>query len=251
VPVPTYSQSRRLDHGSGITVLVSGQCGVDDAGRVVDEDDLVAQARCSVQRIERELAAHGLSGADVVSVQVHLTDIGVLDEVERARAHWGGTPPASTAVQVAALAHPGAGVEISATAHRSAGPPVYEISKEFAFCASHQLHGMPEGHPCGRLHGHNYRVQAVLGSDELDEHGFVSDYGELAPLRKHIDATYDHRHLNEVLDHPQPSAERLAEHVYRWGRDHLPTPLAARLVAVGVSETPATWAYFRPRRVGA
>ena len=52
------------------------------------------------------------------------------------------------------------------------------ISKEFHFSASHQLHGLKEGHPCGRFHGHNYIVKIFL-SGEPNKDGFVQDYGEL------------------------------------------------------------------------
>ncbi|MFI6697695.1 6-pyruvoyl trahydropterin synthase family protein [Streptomyces sp. NPDC050509] len=51
------------------------------------------------------------------------------------------------------------------------------ISKEFHFSASHQLDGLPEDHPCGRLHGHNYVVALELSAptDGLDTTGFVRD----------------------------------------------------------------------------
>ena len=39
---------------------------------------------------------------------------------------------------------------------------MFSISKQFHFCASHIIEGVPEGHPCGRLHGHNYVVELVL-----------------------------------------------------------------------------------------
>ena len=45
------------------------------------------------------------------------------------------------------------------------------ISKEFHFSASHQLFGLKEGHPCGRLHGHNYIVKIFL-SGEPNKDGF-------------------------------------------------------------------------------
>jgi 6-pyruvoyltetrahydropterin/6-carboxytetrahydropterin synthase len=50
---------------------------------------------------------------------------------------------------------------------------VYRIAKTFHFSASHVIEGLPESHPCGRLHGHNYEVTLVLESDRLDRVGFV------------------------------------------------------------------------------
>lgn len=115
---------------------------------------------------------------------------------------------------------------------------MYCISKLFSFSASHQLHGLPDGHPCARLHGHNYQVELVLSKSVLDERGFVVDYGDLKPFGQYLDETLDHRHLNDVLE--QPTAENLARHLYEvawslWHDVHL---------CVRVSETPKTWASY-------
>lgn len=118
---------------------------------------------------------------------------------------------------------------------------MYRITKEFHFSASHQLFGLPEGHQCGRLHGHNYIVVIELASEGLDAHGFVRDYHELAPLKRYIDDELDHRHLNDVLGDDCVTSERLAKHLYDW--------CAARwseTTAVKISETPKTWAEYRP-----
>ncbi len=118
---------------------------------------------------------------------------------------------------------------------------MYRITKEFHFSASHQLFGLPDDHQCARLHGHNYVVVVELASDRLNQHGFVRDYLELAPLKRYIDDELDHRHLNDVLGDDCVTAERMAKHLYDW--------CAARWVetaAVKVSETPKTWAEYRP-----
>lgn len=116
----------------------------------------------------------------------------------------------------------------------------YRISKSFDFSASHQLGGLPDGHQCGRLHGHNYRVELELASATLVPPGFVVDYGDLAPFKAYLDTELDHRHLNDVLGN-EPTAEHLAEHLYnraqRWG-----WPVSA----VRVYETPKTCAEYRP-----
>lgn len=118
---------------------------------------------------------------------------------------------------------------------------MYRITKEFHFSASHQLFGLPEGHQCGRLHGHNYIVVVELASEDLDAHGFVRDYHELAPLKRYIDDELDHRHLNDVLGDDCVTSERLAKHFYDWCVARWP-----ETTAVKVSETPKTWAEYRP-----
>ncbi|MFE2179373.1 6-pyruvoyl tetrahydropterin synthase family protein [Streptomyces sp. NPDC059455] len=115
------------------------------------------------------------------------------------------------------------------------------ISKEFHFSASHRLDGLDAGHPCARLHGHNYVVtlELVAGSNGLNGVGFVRDYGDLAEFSQWLDSELDHRHLNDVVD-INPSAENISRWIFeRW------SPRYPELHAVRVSETPKTWAEYR------
>lgn len=115
---------------------------------------------------------------------------------------------------------------------------MYTISKQFTFSASHQLEGLAENHPCSRLHGHNYIVEVILRSQELDETGFVVDYNKLYPLSDFIVNTLDHQHLNDIFPF-QTSAENIARYLYHWAKKHWP-----EITAVKVSETPKTWATY-------
>lgn len=116
---------------------------------------------------------------------------------------------------------------------------MYTISKQFEFSASHRLSQLPDSHPCARLHGHNYTVWIEL-TGELDERGFVVDYGDLASLKQMIDSTLDHRHLNDVLP-CYPTAENIAKWLYDWAKKQWP-----QVTAIRVSETEKTWAEYRP-----
>lgn len=116
---------------------------------------------------------------------------------------------------------------------------MFRIWKEFHFSASHILMGLPDGHPCGRLHGHNYRVQVELESKELTDEGFVRDYGELRFFKEWIDEKWDHRHLNEFMNE-NPTAEHMARKMFYY----IQPRVVCRLRAVRVSETPKTWAEF-------
>lgn len=117
----------------------------------------------------------------------------------------------------------------------------YTISKEFTFSASHTLRGLPEGHQCARIHGHNYVVRVEVTGD-LDEVGFVVDYATLGGLGVVIDDRLDHRHLNDVLD-INPTAELLSRHLTETAREVLDLPIGTT-VQVWVSETPRTWAVW-------
>lgn len=114
---------------------------------------------------------------------------------------------------------------------------MYTIRKQFEFSAAHQLHGLPPDHQCARKHGHNYCVEVVLAAEQLDQTGFVVDYGELKPLREHLDLYYEHRDLNDLYE--QPSAELIAKELYNWCKAHW-----SQTIAVRVSETPKTWAEY-------
>jgi 6-pyruvoyltetrahydropterin/6-carboxytetrahydropterin synthase len=118
---------------------------------------------------------------------------------------------------------------------------MYTIAKSFTFSASHIIGGLPPEHPCGRMHGHNYEVEVILQSTELDVVGFVRDYHELSALKKFIDSTLDHNHLNEVLGHDRTTAEALSKWLYDWCKLQWP-----EVTAVRVCETPRTWAEYRP-----
>jgi 6-pyruvoyltetrahydropterin/6-carboxytetrahydropterin synthase len=117
---------------------------------------------------------------------------------------------------------------------------MFIIRKEFAFSASHQLQGLPEEHPCSRLHGHNYVITVELRSDTLNDVGFVRDYRALEPIKKWIDETLDHQHLNDVFENElNPTAECMASFFY-----YLFVKWVPELHAVEVSETPKTTARY-------
>lgn len=119
----------------------------------------------------------------------------------------------------------------------------YTISKEIHFSASHQLTGLPQDHPCSRLHGHNYIYRIELTAPTVNTTGFVLDYRALEPIKKWVDDTLDHHHLNDIFD-VNPTAENQARYMVGLVHELVELPSHTR-VAVSVSETPKTWATFR------
>jgi len=115
---------------------------------------------------------------------------------------------------------------------------MYKISKQFSFSASHILEGLPQEHPCSRLHGHNYVITVHLKAEKLNSVGFVRDYRDLDNVKKYIDDTLDHRHLNDILPF-NPTAENIARYLYDIFLKDIP-----ELYAVEVSETPKTTAIY-------
>lgn len=115
----------------------------------------------------------------------------------------------------------------------------YTISKDFEFSASHVLSGLPEGHPCGRVHGHNFVVRVVLEAEKLNEVGFVLDYRDMSALKEYVDGVLDHRHLNDIVEF-NPTSENMCRHLFYWCKDLRGWPIKR----LGWSETPKTWAYY-------
>jgi reactive intermediate/imine deaminase len=112
-PISHYTDAVR----AGDLLFVSGVVPVDEEGEVVGGDDVAAQARQVFANMARVLEAAGAAFADVVKVTVFLTDVGDRPLINPVRQEvFGETRPASTLVEVAGLAIPGAKIEVEAVA---------------------------------------------------------------------------------------------------------------------------------------
>ena len=106
--------------GPGRWVHVSGQIPSAAAGAILDGAP-EEQVSAAFDNLERALGRAGAALADVVKTTLFLTDLAWLPIVERVRAtRVGDPPPASSAVQVAAL-YGGARIEVEAVAFVAAG----------------------------------------------------------------------------------------------------------------------------------
>ena len=95
---------------------------------------------------------------------------------------------------------------------------------------AHRQHGH-KGH-CKNVHGHNWAFTFEFGCEELDENGFIYDFGKLKFIRDWLDDNFDHAFVynqsdtdarSMILDYPQLfkpyqvkscSTEGLAHHLY-------------------------------------
>jgi reactive intermediate/imine deaminase len=112
-PISHYTDAVRV----GELLFVSGVVPVDGDGRLVGGDDVVEQSRHVFANLGAVLAAAGATFADVAKVTVYLTDIDDRARINPVRQEiFGDTRPASTLVEVSALAVPGAKLEIEAVA---------------------------------------------------------------------------------------------------------------------------------------
>jgi 2-iminobutanoate/2-iminopropanoate deaminase len=98
-------------------LFVAGLLPVGGDGALVGGDDVVAQAEQVIGDLDAVLAAGGCTFADVTKVSVYLTDVGDRAAINPVRQRaFGNARPASTLVEVSALAIPGARIEIDAIA---------------------------------------------------------------------------------------------------------------------------------------
>jgi reactive intermediate/imine deaminase len=111
-----FSQGWKID-GSQTLIFVSGQAPVSAEGQLVGEGDFEAQAEQVFQNLGAVLEEAGASFADVVKLTVFLTDISRLRPYMQIKSRFiDGRQPASTALEVSALALPGMMIEVEAIA---------------------------------------------------------------------------------------------------------------------------------------
>lgn len=120
---------------------------------------------------------------------------------------------------------------------------MYEIDIERAFSAAHCLKGYKGD--CSSLHGHNWTVQVVVQSEELDELGIAVDFRKLKSELDNFLDELDHKNLSdlEYFSKFNPTSERIAKLVF----DKLSEKINAEgitVVRVRVCESPSSGATY-------
>ena len=111
-PGGNYSQGILIDG----TLYISGQGGEDAAGKIPSDFD--SEVKQCLDNIGVVLKAAGMSPADVVSIQVYITDAAKFQRMNAVYTSYFKDPrPARTTVVVAGLVGPGS-IEITVTAKK-------------------------------------------------------------------------------------------------------------------------------------
>ena len=98
-------------------LYVSGMLPVNAAGELVGGAHVIRQSEQVLDNVGAVLHSAGASFDDVVRVGVYVRDMADRETINTVRRrYFGDARPASTLVEVSALAHPGALVEIDAVA---------------------------------------------------------------------------------------------------------------------------------------
>ena len=120
---------------------------------------------------------------------------------------------------------------------------MYTVRVETEFSAAHFLshfHGK-----CEQLHGHNYRVRLWAKGGSLTKGGMLVDFAVLKDALRRVCKILDHTNLNDTtLFAGDPSAERIARHIFEEVFKLLPPREAEFLNAVDVFETPFNMARY-------
>jgi 6-pyruvoyltetrahydropterin/6-carboxytetrahydropterin synthase len=115
-----------------------------------------------------------------------------------------------------------------------------EIFKEFTFEAAHRLPYVPDGHKCGRLHGHSFRVALHVSGPVDPASGWLMDFAEIKASFLPLFEQLDHHYLNEIDGLENPTSENIA----RWIWDRL-KPILPQLAQVVIHETCTSGALYR------
>lgn len=117
--------------------------------------------------------------------------------------------------------------------------PTVEISCEFTYEAAHWLPCVPEGHQCGRMHGHSYHLTVTVAGPVL-ANGFVIDFADVKAAVRPLISLMDHQTLNDLMDNPT------VEHQLVWLWDQLHSELPG-LAELKLRETRTNSAVYRGR----
>jgi 6-pyruvoyltetrahydropterin/6-carboxytetrahydropterin synthase len=97
-----------------------------------------------------------------------------------------------------------------------------EIFKVFTIEAAHRLPNVPDGHQCGRLHGHSFRVEIHCEGRVDPDSGWIIDFADIKSVFKPCYDQLDHHYLNDVEGLENPTSENFARWIWHQIVDDLP-----------------------------
>jgi 6-pyruvoyltetrahydropterin/6-carboxytetrahydropterin synthase len=112
----------------------------------------------------------------------------------------------------------------------------YNVSVVRGFSAAHALRGYKG--KCEKLHGHNWKIKAVVSGKKLNKTGMLLDFTDLRAMIDSAAASLDHAYLNETkpFDKTNPTAENIAAYIHGRLSKALPAGLKVKEVEVWESD---------------
>lgn len=114
--------------------------------------------------------------------------------------------PGMASVGVQSTRHQGADLDLADNAH---------IWRRFRFEAAHRLPNVPQGHQCGRMHGHGFEV-ILHANQNLQAQDMGVDFDRLEAVWQPLRAQLHHHCLNDIPGLENPTSEMLA--AWLWER---------------------------------
>ena len=105
-----------------------------------------------------------------------------------------------------------------------------EIFSHFELQCARRLPGLPETHPCSRLHGHSFRIEVHVSGPLDPALGWVVDFADIQRAWQDIHTALDHRYLNDIEGLANPTSEHLA--IWLWGRLKASLPGLSKVVVM-------------------
>ena len=91
---------------------------------------------------------------------------------------------------------------------------MYELMIETKFAAAHQLRNY--NGRCERLHGHNWKVEVYVATENLNDIGLAIDFKVLKDTTNELLTVLEHSFVNDVFPFTEinPSSENIARWLY-------------------------------------
>ncbi len=93
-------------------------------------------------------------------------------------------------------------------------PAKYTLKVVSDFASAHTLRDYPGA--CSRMHGHNWKVEAEVEANQLNNVGMAIDFKAIRQQVRVLTDLLDHRYLNEIkpFDTINPTAENIAAFIF-------------------------------------
>jgi 6-pyruvoyltetrahydropterin/6-carboxytetrahydropterin synthase len=83
---------------------------------------------------------------------------------------------------------------------------------EYSIDCAHRLPRVPDGHKCGRMHGHRYDIRIEVSGMPDAYTGWIVDYADIKALcDPFIIGQLDHQCLNEIPGLDNPTCENIVQ----------------------------------------
>lgn len=104
-------------------------------------------------------------------------------------------------------------------------PAKYTLKVVTDFASAHTLREYPGA--CSRMHGHNWKVEAEVETNQLNDIGMAIDFKEIKREVRDIAAQLDHYYLNDIEPFTKinPTAENIAQYFFQQLAQRLNTNL--------------------------